>query len=388
MVPSLATFDQGTLRRRLLIGWAVAFAVAALIVFGSVGQRYVDLTMRHGRDVSFWRMSHWGMLWWFSWALLAPFIFEWANRFSLRGVPWRRNLLLLALGCLVAFTIHVGIQVAAMYTPRWNMEHATLGEAVGHHTITSLYLNLFIYAFIVGVAHAVQAYQQAQQRALRAVQLESELANAQLDVLRAQLHPHFLFNTLNGISTLMYRDVATADQMVTRLSRLLRRGLDCTAHDEVPLGEEVAFLKEYLAIEQLRFGDEMTVHVEIAPGLEAARVPSCALQPLAENAIKHGLVPHGNAGTITVQAFANGEKLHLVVADDGPGLAPASNPLQSGVGLSNLHARLSQLYEGAFELHLRTLEPTGLAVELVLPLRRSSQPAGVQPGEPQVVPPC
>lgn len=360
--------------------------IASLIVLGSAVQDYMDITVRRGEEVAFLKIARWPSVWWFGWVLLTPFVFEWAWRLRLSRKDWVRSLLVLLGGCVVAFVVHVAYQIAWMYTPTFSMIHPDLADALEFHTITSLYLNIFIYWCIIGCAHALRAYQDAQRRALRAAQLESELANARLDALKMQLHPHFLFNTLHGISTLMYRDVATADRMITRLSHLLRHTLDRSDAHEIPLREEIDFLEEYLAIEQLRFGDALQVHFDIGDDLDNVLVPSFVFQPLVENAIKHGIAPHGNAGTIRLGAHLNGDQVHLFVSDDGPGMAINDEAMSVGVGLSNLHDRLARLYDKAYSLDLKDAQPHGLIVELSFPLRRSHRAIGIRHAKAQVVP--
>lgn len=371
----------------MVVVGTVALMIASLIVLGTAVQNYMEVMRRENTEaVSFLRMARWPAVWWSGWVLLTPLAYVWAQRFPLTRSAWQRSLLMLFVGCVLFFALDVAYQVAWMYTPAFSMIHPDLADAVEFHTITSLYLNIFIYWCIVGTAHALRIYQDTQRRALRAAQLESELANARLDALKMQLHPHFLFNTLHGISTLMYRDVATADRMITRLSQLLRRTLDRSDVHEVPLREEIDLLKEYLAIEQLRFGDQLQVHFDIQKGLDHALVPSFIFQPLVENAIKHGIVPHGNEGTIRVGADATNGQLHLSVADDGPGIDLNGATMSTGVGLSNLHDRLARLYGEAYTLDLNDADPNGLTVEITLPLQHSSQPHGIRHSEAQVVP--
>ncbi len=204
------------------------------------------------------------------------------------------------------------------------------------------------------------------------MRLEAELVAARLDALKMQLHPHFLFNTLNGISTLMYRDTATADRMLTKLSTLLRTALDRSDVHELPLSEELSFLEEYLAIERLRFGDELSIQFQIEPELKNSIVPSFLFQPLVENAIKHGFEGGSRAGTITISCRQEDNKMLVEVSDDGVGLDADKDVMTSGVGLSNLHDRLSRMYGSDFEMSLIDGDPSGLRVILSFPYRSSS----------------
>jgi LytS/YehU family sensor histidine kinase len=232
-----------------------------------------------------------------------------------------------------------------------------------------LYLNLLVYWIIVAVAHAVLFYQRYRRRELGAVQLESELARARLQALKTQLHPHFLFNTLHSISTLMYRDVGAADRMLARLSELLRLTLESSDAQEVSLHDEIGFLEKYLEIEKIRLGERLTVDFDIDPALDDVLVPNLVLQPIVENAVKHGIAPRSAPGRIAVRAWAEDGSLRLRVTDDGLGLPQPPARLVTGIGLSNVRARLERLYGEAHQVSMRAAEPSGLIVDLTLPLR-------------------
>jgi len=260
-----------------------------------------------------------------------------------------------------------------MYTPRYGGTHSTFAETLEYHVLVSLYLNVFIYWCIVGCSHIARLYHDANVRALVAAQLEAELASARLDVLKTQLHPHFLFNVLNGISTLIHRDVSTADKMLTKLSILLRTALDRSNTNQVTLREETEFLNEYLAIEQLRFGESLQINFDIDDGLQDAIVPSFLFQPLVENAIKHGLEGGSRPGNVYVSCRKMEGHLRLEVSDDGVGLNTDEDIMTSGVGLSNLQARLQRLYGGDHYVAFDDGPKGGLAVVVTIPFQISSQ---------------
>ncbi len=230
-------------------------------------------------------------------------------------------------------------------------------------------VNLPIYWIIVSVAHALLFYRRAQERERKAFELAAGLAQAKLQALRMQLQPHFLFNTLNAISTLVHRDARAADEMIGNLSDFLRLTLETADQQEVPLRQELDFLDRYLAIEQVRFGDRLRVTREIAPEVLSALVPSLILQPLVENAIRHGLEPSRQTGLLTITASRQGQVLRLVVRDNGVGLkSKLSSNSREGIGLANTRARLRELYGDAAGLELKGGPEGGLAVELTLPL--------------------
>ncbi len=204
---------------------------------------------------------------------------------------------------------------------------------------------------------------------LAASRLESQLAQANLRMLKMQLHPHFLFNTLNAISSLMHSDVEAADRMIVRLSDLLRMALEKDDRHQVPLESELDFLHRYLAIEQIRFRDRLKVDIDVEPVCLPAQVPRLILQPLVENAIRHGIAMRSAAGRLAIRARRRGARLELSVADDGPGLPP-NRPLRPGVGLANTQARLAQLYGGDGSLELVDGEGGGFEVVVEIPFEK------------------
>jgi LytS/YehU family sensor histidine kinase len=235
-----------------------------------------------------------------------------------------------------------------------------------------------MYAGLIGLVHALSYYRLFRDREVRNSQLETRLARSQLQVLRAQLQPHFLFNTLNSIAALMHRDVESADRMVTRLGDLLRLSLSHTERQEVPLRQELAFLEKYLDIQRTRFRDRLTARVSADADALDGLVPSLILQPLVENAIRHGIEPRAAAGRVDVRARLDGDALVVEVEDDGPGLSPDARgePNGCGIGLANTRARLEQLYGDRQRLTLSN-GPGGLLVRVELPYRVGQLPTPV-----------
>ncbi|QSQ28549.1 histidine kinase [Pyxidicoccus parkwayensis] len=231
--------------------------------------------------------------------------------------------------------------------------------------------DLLMYLSMVGLDAALRYSRQVREEAVRASQLEAQLAQAQLQLLRSQLRPHFLFNTLHAISALMHSDVDAADRMVGQLSELLRASLERDGRQEVPLSEELELLAPYLDIERTRFSDRLQVEVDVAPEVRDALVPPLLLQPLVENAIRHGIAPRRGPGRVWVRAALSGERLAVEVRDDGVG-PPSSGveALREGIGLGSTRARLERLYGNAHALTLEANAPRGFAVSLSLPYRR------------------
>jgi sensor histidine kinase YesM len=197
--------------------------------------------------------------------------------------------------------------------------------------------------------------------------LHAQLADARLGALRAQLNPHFLFNTLHAISSLVERDPRGVRRMIARLSELLRYSLEESNEQEIPLRQELAFLDRYLEIMRIRFQGTLEVTVDVDPEVQDALVPNLVLQPLVENAVKHGVSKLEGAGRITISARRSGDRTIMTVHDNGPGFGEADAPGDEGVGLRNTRERLAQLYGAAQGLSLREPPEGGLVAEIIVP---------------------
>ncbi len=226
-----------------------------------------------------------------------------------------------------------------------------------------------VYWSLVGVCQAITNFRSSQERERRAAELEARLASAKLQALRTQLNPHFLFNTLNSIAALVYVDPRAADEMLGDLSELLRRSLDSMEEQEVPLAQELEFIGAYVSIEQKRFGERLRVEQSIPDELRKALVPALMLQPLVENAIRHGIEPRRGSGLISIEAKQEDKHLHLIVRDDGRGLpgADLNSSGRRGIGLANTKARLQGLYGLDQSFSFGRAEPHGCRVDIHLP---------------------
>lgn len=232
--------------------------------------------------------------------------------------------------------------------------------------------DVIIYALVLTLAYLIEGYRHAQAQRVAFSRLETRLARSQLENLRTQLHPHFLFNALHTVSSVMYESPAAADSMLRKLSELLRRTMDGDAatQQEVALSEELAALELYLDIMRARFGDRLRVDLDVAPETRSARVPALMLQPLVENALRHGAPPPPHVAHVRIVAERDGERLRLTVVDNGPGfLDPEAAGSGDGVGLSNTVARLDQLYGEEAKLLLDNDPGGGARVRVDLPLR-------------------
>jgi two-component system LytT family sensor kinase len=333
------------------------------------GARSIFITVSQQRPIDWVRQVGFEFLYWYVWAALTPVVIWFARKFDLQRDATRSVLALVAFGLLIAplqalieFSLSYwidllrGMPAKEMLTRRQILPRAIAVEAISN-TIT--------YALIVCGHYAYEYYRKYRDREMRSVELEGRLAQAELQNLKMQLHPHFLFNTLHTISVLMMRDVSLANRMLIRLSDLLRITLDNTGSHMVPLKQELDFLRGYLEIEQTRFQDRLTVDIDVQPAALDARVPNLILQPLVENAIRHGIATRPGNGTIKLRAAIDGAVLHLQVSDDGPGL---DSSFKKGIGLTNTEARLRQLYGASHGFDIRNAPDCGVEVTITIPL--------------------
>ncbi len=320
----------------------------------------------------------WHLMEWYAWAVCSPAIFWICRSFQHWSRP--RYLFVHFGGALVLSTVQVAICSVGALVESWvkGWPMTSVGEPFSWLTvfqyslINHLLFNLFTYAIIVGAWHLADYQQKFRERELRAAELEASLNRAQLQALRAQLQPHFLFNTLNTIAELVHRSPAKAENMVVGLGELLRLTLRHAAEQEVSLAQELEFLRAYLEIEQVRLGDRLAVRYEVAADTLPARVPNLILQPLVENAIRHGIAPRKARGEVCLSARRENGTLHLEVRDNGPGLIGVSDAGGNGIGLTNTRARLQRLYGQNQRLEL--VNDHGLVVSLALPFTDAGTP--------------
>jgi two-component system LytT family sensor kinase len=297
------------------------------------------------------------------WILSTPFVLNLARRIPIEGEKKIRNGI-----AHIALSIGISSLQCALHGITLALIRGNFNDITFSSIMPSFYYNIdkmiMIYWVIILFSYARDYYERYREKELRTAQLEAQLSRARLEALKMQLHPHFLFNTLNALTALVHKDPDKAEKMIVRLSDLLRLTLENSVEPFIPLHEEIEFLARYLEIEEIRYSDQLSVHIDVSPGAGKAIVPNLLLQPIVENAVKHGVSKIRSAGTIDIRGRRSNGRLVLSVYDNGPGLK--NNP-PSGIGLTNTRERLRQIYGGEGRLELRPNTPDGLCAEISIP---------------------
>jgi two-component system, LytTR family, sensor kinase len=372
----LTIADEGVRFKRITrllfaIVWAVPGLVAALqlTLIGELnGQRYDFFT------AVLWQGGTWGL-----WAIWSQLILTLVDRVRLGAGRLGRWLAIHTVMCLAVSVTNV---LAIAWLDRAfsvGHDHDEYAQVLGFAAYSNLDFEVVLYWGVVGAAYMVEYLRRYRERDRLALELEQKLAQMQLDALRMQLNPHFLFNALNSVAALMEMDVSKAQSMLTRVSDLLRLSLRSAGSPTIPLWQEIELAELYLQVAQVRYGDGLDIDIEVDPGVVDAQVPSFLLQPLIENALKHGLQPGRGAQSIRVVARRSGEAIELLVEDNGRGLdglitnsgrflaaRPSIDGL--GIGLTNTRSRLSMLYGDRYAFRMSNSGNGGCRVEIRLPM--------------------
>jgi signal transduction histidine kinase len=350
---------------------AAACVAAALV---TSAQLYLPIRLG-GPGGRVWVVFGFELLEWAMWGLMVPVIWRIDARWGFRAVGWPRALALhLGIACSW-FLVQNAIMVGPPEVAESGYMGMSFGQAFRLRFILRLPSALSVYAAIVAAGYWSWWMARYHRREAQRAQLEAQLAAARLRALRMQLQPHFLFNTLHTIAGHVREgERAVAVDLIARLSRLLRRSLDDAERHEVPLAEEVELLAEYLSLERARFGDSLITRFTIAPDVRRASVPSLILQPLVENALRHGIGPREGPGELTIAARRDNGHLVLEVADDGVGYDPAR--AGAGVGLANTRERLAQLYGDRQRFEIGAGRAGGTVARVEIPFRQDSSDAG------------
>jgi two-component system, LytTR family, sensor kinase len=349
--------------RLFLFSFAITMTLATLFVVQMSTQLWVGASSSYMMPREF-ALNYIRNLFW---AFTAPAVMLWTFRYPLERPHLGRNLLrhLAAYG---VFTVAM-----AGYRTMWQILYFGFDDKTDTPWLVFKILltlafnsNIWMYMPAVVAAHMILYYRRVRERELQAEKLRTELSQAELHALRAQLHPHFLFNTLHSISALIRTAPQAADQMIMRLSDLLRITLENGGVQEVPLKTEIEVLENYLKIEQVRFQDRLRIQIHVEPEMLDARVPFLCLQPIAENSIRHGIAKLTVNGEITIVARPLDGRLEISIADNGPGFN--GKPQGRGVGLGNIRARLERLYGADQSFEASNRPEGGAMVRMVIPL--------------------
>lgn len=370
-----AATDRGEWRYAVRgVPWVIVVAAWSVPALADVADTFITDRLR-GQATTIWRAFALAAPGWYYWAALTPIILWLGRRFSIRR-PLQPRIVAVQLGLSVV----AGLGHALVLTVRSLIFDPRASGSIRGAFVTALSdwlpVSIVMYWAVLGAGHAVENFRRYREQELRASELETRLARSELAVLRAQLQPHFLFNALNtGVSLVRAGEPERGVRVLTRLGDLLRRMLRADAAQECTLGEELSVLRDYCDIELVRFGGKLSIDVDVPDVTLDALVPTLALQPLVENAVRHGIGPRDAPGRVRITAQPVDGTLLLRVSDDGRGLPPGwSLAHAAGVGLSNTRQRLARLYGPAGALDVRGLTEGGVEVTMRVPLRRRADP--------------
>jgi signal transduction histidine kinase len=355
---------------------AIAIWIAVWTVVGLIFSLFHYASMIGSpRQLGFSYALRMNMIHYYLWGLLWPIIFGFSKRFPVEFRPLRIGNLLLHIPAIVLFAItqlSAHAVLAWMLVPYYRKTCPTFAYFSRAFMSSGIYLALiFAWLFVVG-SHAFLYYQRFKSAEEKRTALTAQLAQAELQALKMQLHPHFLFNTLHSISSLVLEDPPKANSMIARLGDFLRLTLEHSDEQMVKLEQELEFLRCYLEIEQVRFEDRLTVEFTVDPDTLSQSVPHMILQPLVENAIRHGIAPRAVMGHLEICSTRSNGVLHLEVNDNGPGLGMSGQSIENGLGLKNVRARLQQIYGKDYSFDLIERPEGGLRAVLNVPFNSES----------------
>jgi two-component system LytT family sensor kinase len=356
--------------------WILILCAWTIVGLLFVVRRLVVVKVQ-GTHVSWLLVGAPELIYWYIWAACTPLVIGLAKQFPLTGprfvphiaIHTIASFMMAPLGAITEYFLSRVLLQSVLHITDPGALRLLPTFAVG--VLSMSFTGILTYWLVVGLYQSIHFYQAAMDRQTRAAQLEAQLSHAELENLKNQLHPHFLFNSLHTIGVLMQEDVDAASRLLVRLGDLLRMALE-QRENEITLQSELEFVGKYLEIEQTRFHDRLKVHMDVPPDLLGVYVPSLALQPLVENAIKHGISVDSAAGRLEIAAQRHNGTVRLCVRDDGPGPAPGAR-LRLGVGLTNVQSRLKQLYGNESSLELTGGDGRGCEAVITIPLRSSHE---------------
>ena len=374
--PSSGSGDRGAdalgvdARRVILAGCGAAAAIGTAIA----AQVYLSM-LDHGH--AFMRMVAWHVSIWCFWAVAAPFVLRAGARFSSQaGRDGRLALVVLTGAALCGVHMLVTAQLTVWFQPFLPIPGPTFAQALAGQSASIVVIDMLVFGLLLAAGGAIGQRHRTRALERREARLEVELARAQLEALRLEIQPHFLFNTLNSIAALIrVKDNGRALEMLLGLSELMRATLDGPRDPLVPLSTEIEFVRRYVNLQRERFAERLEIHWDIDEAALPVPMPTLLLQPLVENAIRHGVAPQTARCRVTITARLGGDGLHLRVADTGAGLRPDFDLARdAGTGLRNIPSRLQQLYGDLAAFGIRPGERGGTVVDVILPARPVVEP--------------
>ena len=364
---------------RLAIIWGIWTFIGLVFTLQGYFTSY-----RSERPTPFVESLYMQMIWAYVFALATPLVLWAVTRISLERDNWVRAALLhMPISIVLSVLLTALGRVLIWLRWGWPQGRPLTFESITRFVIANFTEAIGIYMLIALTGYAFSYYCRFREGQVRTLQLEAQLSQAQLHALKMQLHPHFLFNTLHSISALLNKDAEAARKMITRLGDFLRLTLENSGAQEVTLRQEMEFLGCYLEIERVRFQDRLITHMDVAQQTLDAKVPNLILQPIVENAIRHGIAPRSTPGRIEIEAKQRNGTLRIQIRDNGPGLSAhrtSENVFKKGLGLANTETRLQQLYGPAHSFNLSNKPDGGLIVTLEIPFHRD----GVAPNQSEI----
>jgi two-component system LytT family sensor kinase len=348
-------------------GWVALWSVVGLAIASEI---YLSSNFL-GRSITWGEAISDSLEDWYVYGVLSLPVVWLARRFPPeRGSRWVTAAIHLAAAMAFSLAFILVRTLVGEVDGLLTREPASFAEIFHPLLVRTFPFNLLVYGVILSVSHALDYYRKYHERTVQTLELEKHLTEARLQALLHQLKPHFLFNTLNGIASLMHTDVDAADRMLVRLSELLRITMSHTGAPQTTLREEVAFLERYLDIEKIRFRNRLEVVIAVDEDAIDAQVPSLILQPMVENAMRHGVEPHARMGLIELRGTRQEGNLVLTVSDNGAGIVDGA-PKREGIGVANTRARLIELYGERQKFELVNKPEGGLCVRITIPFSTS-----------------
>jgi two-component system, LytTR family, sensor kinase len=360
--------------------WAVLFGFWTFFSFLYANQIYFEMLHNPRMNHSWWRIAFWQLSVWYVWGFLSPFILALGRRFRCEGPRWWKGFLIHLPAAVIVAAVHLAASASLkMLIEPFDVWSDTRPFFAQYQSeLKNFFLfDFFVYWAILGIGYGFDYRERYRERESLAAELKAQLAEAQLESLKMQLQPHFLFNTLHTIAGLVRaNEKIPAVNMIAGLSDLLRHAMESADEQEVPLREEIKFAELYLDIQRTRFPDRLRVRIETEPEALDALVPNLLLQPLVENAIRHGISASDSAGVIVIDAYRDEEMLRIRVCDDGPGLQSGWRMETSeGIGLANTGERLKHLYGANHRFELSNGAKGGMVASIAIPFRIGYHPA-------------